>query len=59
MTTQADGVQPFPFPAPVNPDRRIFEAAVRRPAEFTDAQHRFLWNSYERALRRAQGWAVG
>ena len=58
MTDQIDGTQSFAFPAPVNPDRLIFEAAVRRPSEITDAQHRFLWNSYLRALRRAQGWEI-
>lgn len=58
MTLHADGTQSFPFPAPINPDRLIFEAAVRPPPGLSDAQRRFLWNSYERALRRAQGWRV-
>ena len=46
------------FPADANPDRLIFEAAVRPPPELSEAQRRFFRHSYERALRRAQGWEV-
>lgn len=41
-----------------NPDRLIFEAAVHPPAEMSEGQRRFFRQSYERALRRAQGWEV-
>lgn len=44
------------FAAAVTTDRLIFEAAVRPPAELSEAQRRFFRQSYERALRRAQGW---
>lgn len=55
MTLRIDGPAPIRIDAVVNPDRLIFEAAVHPPG-LSDAQRRFLWNSYERALRRAQGW---
>jgi hypothetical protein len=46
------------FPADENPDRLIFEAALHPPAEMSEGQRRFFRQSYERALRRAQGWEV-
>ncbi|HET7321162.1 MAG TPA: hypothetical protein VFI96_01625 [Longimicrobiaceae bacterium] len=46
------------FPDAVRADRLIFEAVMHPPEGMSEEQRRFLRLSYERALRRAQGWEV-